>query len=105
MVDFFITQILAFISQGVVQDERSEGEVAGDVVSTLLTRIRQSVWRGRPSRAGDAASVGEVEERATQPCMRCVCLCRVVLCCVVLCCVVCVPCRVALCCVVVKVAS
>lgn len=42
--------------------------MADDVVSTLLTRIRQSVWRGKPSRHDDSASVGEIEERATQPC-------------------------------------
>lgn len=35
-------------------------------MSTLLTRIRQSVSRGRRSRP---ASIGEVEETATQPCM------------------------------------
>ena len=36
-------------------------------MSTLLTRIRQSVWRGNPSRHDDNASVGEIKDRATQP--------------------------------------
>ncbi|CAB4016296.1 TALPID3 -like [Paramuricea clavata] len=58
------------LAQSVLQEDRSEGEVGGDVVSTLLTRIRQSVWRGRPSGDGDrqdTASVGEIEERSQQP--------------------------------------
>ena len=48
-------------------------------MSSLLSRIRQSVWRGRRSRAdNDATSIGEVGERDPQTCRCCVALCCVV---------------------------